>query len=295
MFQRNCKSVYNCLVLILIFSNLSLLFAQFADNLPELSGPLPKVVKNLSKPYIVTSDIEVPFGKTVTLEPGVVLLFRNFTGFQIQGQLISEGTRDNPIIFTSEFDGQYHPDSSQIPNPFDWNGLYIHKDAFGSRFRYCKINYSVYGIKSDTRLIRLDPCIFTGNGKTNLTLVDSIVEIRESEPFTYVLSSRDAQLEGISIKLVEDPQSKKRRFFRIGGSAAFVAGAAVGAYGYYRYRDSSDDFKKLQKNEFAVLHNYTIDDYNETRKNRNTDAVMTVAGALIAALGAVGFTVSFTF
>lgn len=270
-------------------------FSQQNGEVIELSGPLPKVLENKGKPYLVTSDIEVPFGKTVTIEAGVTLLFQNFTGFQVQGQLIAEGTKENPIIFTSEFDGKYHPDTTQIANPFDWNGIYIHKDAFGSRFKFSKILYSVYGVKSDTRLIRLDPCVFNGNGKANLTLVDSIIVVTDNKPFTFVLSTRDAQNEGITIKLVEDPQSKKRRFFRLGGGLDFLAGAALGAYGYYRYRDSSEEFEFLQSDDIENTGVNSNSLYKEAEKSRNGDIAMIVAGAAVAALGAVGFTLSFTF
>lgn len=284
--------VYVSFIILLLVIQVS---SQDNLDLMTLSGPLPKLIQNTGKPYLVKSDIEVPFGKTVTIEPGVVFLFQNFTGFQVQGQLICEGTKEKPIIFTSEFDGKYHPDSTQIANPFDWNGVYIHKDAFGSRFQYCRVNYSVYGIKSDTRLIRLDPCIFKGNGKVNFTLADSVVEINEGKPYSYVLSARDAQREGVSIKLVEDPQGKKRRFFRIGGGLDFLAGAAVSAYGYYRYRDSSEEFEFVSSDDIENTGTNSDSKWQEARKDKNGDIAMIAVGAAAAVLGAVGFTVSFTF
>lgn len=292
---RTVKKYYLNLFISIFLLCLSIAFAQDVDHLPTLSGPLPKQISNPGKPYLVTSDIEVPFGKTVIIEPGVTFLFQNFTGFQIQGQLISKGTKSDPIVFTSEFDGKYHPDSSQIANPFDWNGIYIHKDGFGSKFSFCKVNYSVYGIKSDTRLITLEPCIFNGNGKGNVTLIDSTVSIEDGKPYVYVLSSRDAKLEGISIKLVEDPQSKKRRFFRIGGGVDFLAGAALSAFGYYRYRDSSKELERLSKDDIEITNGYEGDSWKDAKKSRDGDLSMIVVGAVAAALGAVGFTVSFTF
>ena len=190
----------------LLLFTLFFCFTVSAFEYDTISGPLPKTVLAGEKPYLVASDIEVPFGKTVTIEPGTILLFQNFTGFQVQGQLIAEGTKEKPIVFTSEFDGRFNPDTSLIANPFDWNGIYIHKDAFGTRFKYCKINYSVYGIASDTRLIRIDPGLFYANGKAHLTIADSMHLVEDEKPYTYVLNTRDAKREGVSIKLV-------RRFF----------------------------------------------------------------------------------
>ena len=111
-----------------------------------LGGPLPKILKAQAKPYYVIADIEVPANRVVTIEPGVVILFKNFTGLHVSGKLIAEGTKNQPIIFTSENDKKYNPSSVLMPNPYDWNGIYIHDGAFGSILTHCTISYTVYGI-----------------------------------------------------------------------------------------------------------------------------------------------------
>ena len=274
---------------------LSVLNSFAAVQCDTLAGALPKFVKNPGNPYLVVSDIEVPFGKTVTIEPGTVFLFQNFTGFKIQGQLIAEGTQDKPIVFTSEFDGKYLGDPSQIPNPFDWNGIYIHKDGFGTRMRYCEILYTVFGIKSDTRLILLDPGMFKGNGKLNLSIADSIVTVNEGSPLSYNLSARDAVIEGISIKLVEDPLGRKRTLFRAGGLLSFGAGAGVAVYGFIRYIESSEKLEELSTDAPENTHTNKNEDWNDARQSRNGAIAMTGAGALVGVIGALGFTLSFTF
>lgn len=267
----------------------------YSAELDTLSGPLPKKVPAGDKPYLIISDIEVPFGKTVTIDPGAVFLFQNFTSFQVEGQLIAEGTREKPIIFTSEFDGTYNPDSTLIANPFDWNGIYIQKDAFGTRMKYCKISYSVYGIASDTRLIRIDPCIFKYNGKADLSIADSIHPVKSKVPYTYVLTSRDATVEGVSVKLIDDPQSRKRNILRY-TSAAFMAGGVVAAvYGYYRYDESKKEFDARSSDDFANLNTYTREDWEEARRDKNLDFSLTSVGVGASLLGAVGLVWTFTF
>ena len=39
-----------------------------------IAGPLPAVVKAKKNPYLVVSDIEVPAGKTVSVEKGTIFL-----------------------------------------------------------------------------------------------------------------------------------------------------------------------------------------------------------------------------
>lgn len=260
-----------------------------------ISGPLPKTVAAGEKPYLVISDIEVPFGKTVTIESGAIFLFQNFTSFQIQGQLIAEGSKAKPIIFTSEFDGTYHPDTTLIANPFDWNGIYIHKDAFGTRLKYCKVLYSVYGIASDTRLIRVDPCIFLHNGKADLSIADSLHPVKNQVPYTYVLSTRDATVEGVSVKLIDDPQSRKRNIIRY-TSAVFLAGGTVAAiYGYNRYKDSKTEFDARSSDNFSNINTYTAEDWEEARRDKNLDMTLTWVGIGASLLGAVGLIWTFTF
>ena len=88
-------------------------FAQTGENsnivFDTLSGTLPSLVKAKKNPYIVTNNIEVPFNKTITIEPGTIFLFKNFAGLHIRGRLIALGTENKPIVFSSEFDKKYNP------------------------------------------------------------------------------------------------------------------------------------------------------------------------------------------
>ena len=288
------KKMSSCLIVTPLLA-IALNLAAFALDFDTLSGPLPKIVTAGKKPYLIVSDIEVPFGKTVTIEPGTVFLFQNFTGFQIQRQLLAEGTMDKPIVFTSEFDGTYSQDTSQVANPFDWNGLYIHKDAFGTRLKHCMIFYSVYGILSDTRLIRIDPCIFADNGKFHLTIADSLHPVEAGMPYTYALSLRDAKAEGISIKLVDDPKAIKRNVFRYTGVLLLTGGAVAAVYGYNRYEDSRDDFEAKSSDDFKNLNTYTKKDWEEAKQEKSLDMALTGSCIGLSLIGAIGFVWTFTF
>jgi len=266
-----------------------------ALEVDTLSGPLPKTVAGGKKPYLVVSDIEVPFGKTVTIEPGAVFLFQNFTGCQIQGQLIAEGTMEKPIVFTSEFDGTYSRDTSQVANPFDWNGVYIHKDAFGTRLKHCMIFYSVYGIRSDTRLIRIDPCIFADNGKFHLTIADSLHPVEQGKPYAYALTTRDAKAEGVSIKLIDDPKAVKRNVFRYTSALLLAGGAVAAVYGYNQYQDSRDDFEAKSSDDFENLNTCTKKEWEEARREKQLDMALTGSCIGLSVIGAVGFVWTFTF
>jgi hypothetical protein len=53
-----------------------------------------------NSPYVISNTITVAGGATLTIEPGVRVLFNQGTGFIVNGQLLAEGTAGSRITFT---------------------------------------------------------------------------------------------------------------------------------------------------------------------------------------------------
>lgn len=103
--------------------------------------------RNFGIPYIVREDgIEIPKGEgqtmtlTLTIEPGTTVMFDNGLGLTIYGDtyythsngiLNAQGTKENPITFTTSEPGQY------------WTGIIFkhNKSAMYSVLNYCTIEY----------------------------------------------------------------------------------------------------------------------------------------------------------
>lgn len=51
-------------------------------------------------PYVVSNNLTVATGVTLTLEPGVVVLFDQGRGLTVNGRLLAQGTAEQPIVFT---------------------------------------------------------------------------------------------------------------------------------------------------------------------------------------------------
>ncbi|HAW50248.1 TPA: hypothetical protein DCX16_04805, partial [bacterium] len=51
-------------------------------------------------PYIVNGDINVPSGKGLEIEEGVLVMFHQHTRFFVYGTLNTNGTLDFPVVFT---------------------------------------------------------------------------------------------------------------------------------------------------------------------------------------------------
>ena len=67
-------------------------------------------------PYVVTGNILVSTGMTLTVEPGVVVKFSGAYSLQINGALIAQGTAANKITFTS---------NQNSPAAGDWQNIYF--------------------------------------------------------------------------------------------------------------------------------------------------------------------------
>jgi hypothetical protein len=266
--------------------------AMQTEAFDTLAGPLPKIVKAGNKPYLVATNIEVPVAKTVTIEPGTVFLFKNFSGLHVQGRLIAEGTKSQPIVFTSEFDRAYAPGSTRDANPYDWDGIYIHSDGFGTRLSNCKIDYSVYGLVSETKFIRLEPILLRNNGKKVIT-IDNKEHLTGDTPFNYVLSIKDAVKDGVPVDIFKDPLAPRRNTLRYTGLTLFAGGCAAGVYQVNQSIQSQARVDSLQSLDTYIGKHEP--EFTAAQKERTKDFLLTGAGFLVAILGAIGFSWTFTF
>lgn len=267
-------------------------------DIETLGGNLPKVIAAKKQPYFVTSDIYVPSGKTVTIEPGVVLLFKNFTGMHVEGRLIAEGTKEKPIVFSSEFDRSYNPGSTLRANPYDWNGIYIHESGIGSTLAYSKILYSVYGVTALTRYIKFDNVRFLSNGRSDLT-IEGKKPLVTAEPYSYTLTVNDAKRDGVPVDILMDPYAKKRSVLRYSGLSVLAAGGSMGLWWSIqvgrdnrRLSDLSDTSVSDQNSPLVANHR---SDYEAALRTRNRDTGLTVTSFVLALLGGIGLGFSFTF
>jgi parallel beta-helix repeat protein len=98
------------------------------------------------QPYIVREHWIIPPGRTVTIQPGTVIMFDSLWWVDVRGRIVAEGTPDNPIVFTSAY---VDPDRGQ------WRGIKLrHSDDGESSFKYCHFTYGAF---YDTDTTSLDP------------------------------------------------------------------------------------------------------------------------------------------
>lgn len=126
--------------------------------------------------YILTDNVTVPEGVSLTIEEGVVVSFNGSYGLKVHGMLAAEGTDDNMIVFTS-----YSPD----PSPGDWAGIYF-LESGGDReciIRYCVVEHSTDGIYADdASSYEISNNIFRENGRYSIHIhsIGAVVNVRNN-------------------------------------------------------------------------------------------------------------------
>jgi hypothetical protein len=265
---------------------------------PTIGGNLPKVLKARQEPYVVTADVYVPSGKTVVVEAGTVLLFSNFTGLHVEGRLVAEGTKENPIVFSSVMDETYNPRAQLHANPYDWDGIYIHESGIGSSLANCTVSYSVYGVSSLTKYIKFNDVVFRKNGRSDC-VIEGVRQPVTALPYSYALTLADAKKDGVPVKILMDPLANKRTVLRYSGIGLFAAGCVTGIWSSAAASNDAKVVNSLKDTMVTSINSNLIKnlkaDYNRALSNRNRDQWFALAGFALALLGGTGLYLSFTF
>lgn len=88
-------------------------------------------------PYIVTSNLIVPAGLTLTIQAGVEVRFANGVNMEVSGTLTVQGTVLDPVILTSD-------DAS--PAMSDWNGINIQASAVNVTIDHAQLEWAAWGL-----------------------------------------------------------------------------------------------------------------------------------------------------
>ena len=291
-------------IVLVFFLSSSKMCAQVIDstlNFTPLSGSLPSLIKAENSPYVVETDIFVSPGTKVTIDSGVVLLFNNFTGLHIQGKLFAKGTKDQPIVFTSKNDTYYNPFATISAAPYDWNGIDIYENVIDTYFKNCSIQFTVYGIRSQTEHFKILNSRFLQNGKSDVSIRENLLNVEDS-PFTYnaTIPESNTSIEMTSPILTHDYSVKKqhstlRHFLRYSGLICALGGITAGIIELQEFSKAQNKFHSISHTNDDNLQTYTSKDWDSARNDfsHKTTILETCGG--ISLLGLVTFGVSFTF
>jgi hypothetical protein len=266
----------------------SIAVAAYAQT--TISGNLGDMtLDSAGNPFIVEKDITVPKGKSLTINEGCALIFKQFTGLTIQGSCTVNGTKDHPVVFTSINDAIYNKTTAQEAGAFDWNGLTVLKKSGPVVFNHIDVRYSVYGIKSQNPGIVIRQSTFNQNGQFHFTVNEKIQSVQDNQPYSFNDSPQPQTAAATPVKTEKSGNIKIIRYGLLGvGSAAAIAGVVMSIKAAGAYSDWKDIENKLpvdiKPGEYEKLQN----DYN----GAFTWALIL---DILGGLGLAGFGVTFAF
>jgi parallel beta-helix repeat protein len=144
------SAVLALLVLAALFAEASPAPAAYEPASPsaDVCGPIGSNTTwtAANSPYVVTCDVTVNAGVTLTVEPGVVVKFLNtsMTLF-VEGTLLADGTETDKIYFTSYADdvgGDTNGDgSASSPAPGQWDAIRYSASSSGNLLDHSVVRY----------------------------------------------------------------------------------------------------------------------------------------------------------
>ncbi|MDD5676293.1 MAG: hypothetical protein PHC61_19125 [Chitinivibrionales bacterium] len=231
--------------------------------------------------YLVTQDVVIKKGTTMTIYPGAQLFFKKDTRIIIEGKLVCQGTEHDPITFRKLGNRDYfNPIDSAIDTR--WEGVFV-ADSGELELTHTAITDTKYGISvhPDFSNILLDTLLFRNNKYQNLKIGNTIIPVPSMRIVCY-----KAQPEKISGVLGAAAQKKSwKPPVRIAGAGAGIIGAVVWAAGYAAGTYYHKKYNSETNPRAAV-------DYGD---KMDLGAQAATAGLIVFGAGALGFSLTFVF
>jgi len=127
--------------ILLVFLNL-LFFDAVVAQTTIINGPVSGNWTLTGSPYLIDGDIEILDDSTLTIDPGVSVIFQGHYALNVQGVLLALGAENDSILFTiNDTTGFHNPNI----NNGGWEGIrIIDPDTTNdsTKIVYCKLEYA---------------------------------------------------------------------------------------------------------------------------------------------------------
>ncbi len=116
------------------------------------------------KPRIVMDSLVIASGATLTIDPGVEVMFHDGAYLHVDGSLQSVGTAEAPIIFSGDRTGNVVVDISFDLMAAQWGGIELGPTSHSNLLEYVTVKNTTWGVIVDNAA--------PGDGTAALTLVN---------------------------------------------------------------------------------------------------------------------------
>ena len=147
-------------------------FIIIVDNVKKVGGLLSNDLTLMaSKKYLVSTNLAIPEGITLTIEPGTTVLFDENMGISCSGHLVIKGTKEQPITLKCSNGSSYWAGISSKEDTLEYCIIRnMQLDGYGlyhTYFSNCDFQYCIgWCMLENSILLRcnLTNCFSNGNG-----------------------------------------------------------------------------------------------------------------------------------
>jgi len=128
-------------------------------------GPIDKntVWTLVDSPFVVSGDIVIYPGATLTIEPAVEVRFGGNFSITVEGALLAKGTGASNVKFTS---------NGLNPNPGDWGTILLNDANSVASLSNCTIEYATNGITVNTGRLTLEDSQVRSNSGNGIAVAN---------------------------------------------------------------------------------------------------------------------------
>lgn len=124
-------------------------------------------------PYYVMKSVVVPAGRTLEIDPGVIVIFTRIgQSFTVRGSLLANGTPDSLVTFRPNT-GQGLP-----PMPGDWVSLNFEEGSVG-RLANVRLLYASNALVAEDADLTLDRCVVSNSAQDGVRLLRTSAMMRD--------------------------------------------------------------------------------------------------------------------
>ena len=132
-------------------------------------------------PYVILGSLQIDTTASLTIEAGCKIFSHANSPFIVDGNLIVNGTKQHPVIFTGD-----RLDEDYKDLPYSWAGIYFRGNSFNSVLNYTTIKNAFQAVVAEKPSINANPklilhqCIIDNAFDAGLLCVNSNIQVDNS-------------------------------------------------------------------------------------------------------------------
>ena len=132
-------------------------------------------------PYVILGSLQIDTAASLTIEAGCKIFSHANSPFIVDGNLVVNGTKKQPVIFTGD-----RLDEDYKDLPYSWAGIYFRGNSYNSVLNYTIIKNAFQAVVAEKPSINANPkliihqCIIDNASDAGLLFVNSSAEVDNS-------------------------------------------------------------------------------------------------------------------